>query len=329
MITRQEKSLVGETAKRAEVSDFEKKEVKRALDEITEGAMRGKRIDFTKKAPKKKAVAKTVATKTAAAEAVAPAKKVDDVKPRATRVKTKVSAAKPKAKKVEPVKKGVLKEEVIRERPTVSIIVPVHNGARYIDSAIHSVLGQTFQDFELIIVDDASEDGTLMVAKQFASDKISVVPLKQKGGMAKARNRGVEEARGKYIAFLNAQDMWQPDKLEMQIAFMEEKKCAFSYTGYVYSDEDGIPSGKAIRVPSVITAQQMIKTSIIWVSTVMFDMSILSKADIKMPATQNPKNATWQKVLEKVKRAYGLNEVMVIRGYDAKIPFWKKVWRRV
>ncbi len=323
LINNQEKNVVSENAKRAEISDFEKKEVRKALDEIAEGAMRGKRIDFVKKGAKKKTTKTTEiveAAKTIPVEKSTPVKKNASVKKIAP---VKKAVASISEKKVAP------KEETVKERPTVSVIIPVHNGARYIDSAIHSVLGQTFRDFELIIVDDCSEDGTLRVVREFATDKIVVVSLKQKGGMAQARNQGVEVAQGKYIAFLNAQDMWQPEKLEMQLMLMEEKKCAFSYTGYVYSDEDGMPSGKAIRVPSVITAQQMIKTSIIWVSTVMFDMSVLSKTDVKMPATQNPKNATWQKVLKRVGRACGLNEIMVIRGYDAKIPFWKKVWRRV
>lgn len=352
MITRQEKDNSSENASRkAEISEFEKTEMKKALDEIVDGTMKekktkveskvvkksavmksasgGKRIDFVKKSPTKKKVAtKETAESIAKKDVERPVAKKAVKKAVARGTAKTPRASKPSRPPKVPGHKLVEKKKLERS-PLVSVILPVHNGARYIDSAIHSVLGQTFSDFELIIVDDCSEDGTVRVVREFASDKISIITLTQKSGMAEARNRGVEAARGRYIAFLNARDMWQPDKLEMQLAFMDENKAAFSYTGYVFSDENGIPSGKAVKVPPVITSQQILKTSGIWVSTVMFDLNILSEEDIKMPTTQNSKNATWQKVVKKVKRAYGLNEVMVIRGYDFKAPFWKKAWRRV
>lgn len=324
LINNQEKNVASENAKRAEISDFEKKEVRKALDEIVEGAMRGKRIDFVKKGAKKKTT-KTIeivkAAKTIPVEKSTPVKKNASVK--------RIASAKKAVAGISE-KKVASKEEVTKERPMVSVIMSVHNGSRYIDSAIHSVLGQTFQDFELIIVDDCSEDGTLRVVREFSSDKILTVALTQKGGMANARNAGVEKASGRYICFLNARDMWQPEKLERQIEFMQDNGAAFSYTGYVYSDENGTPSGKAVRAPAEISGLQVSRVSSILVSTVMLDLSKLTKDDIMMPVSvRNPKTATWQKILKKTSRAYGLNEVLVIRGYDYKAPLWKRVWRRV
>ena len=324
LINNQEKNVASENAKRAEISDFEKKEVRKALDEIVEGAMRGKRIDFVKKGAKKKTT-KTIeivkAAKTIPVEKSTPVKKNASVK--------RIASAKKAVAGISE-KKVASKEEVTKERPMVSVIMSVHNGSRYIDSAIHSVLGQTFQDFELIIVDDCSEDGTLRVVREFSSDKILTVALTQQGGMANARNAGVEKASGRYICFLNARDMWQPEKLERQIEFMQDNGAAFSYTGYVYSDENGTPSGKAVRAPAEISGLQVSRVSSILVSTVMLDLSKLTKDDIMMPVSvRNPKTATWQKILKKTSRAYGLNEVLVIRGYDYKAPLWKRVWRRV
>jgi len=366
-------------AKTAEVSEFEKNEVKKILDGIVGEAMgekksvlggealageasaekalvkkasiektviakkapvkktTGKRMDFAKKAPIKSSVVKKPVAK--------PAKKVVLKETPKREVLQKEEASKKEMSQKEilqkeeaPKKEVVLQEvgalrkkEVPKRSPLVSIIVPVRNAARYIDSTIHSVLGQTFSDFELIIVDDCSEDGTLQVVREFSSDKIKTVALTQKGGMANARNAGVEKASGRYICFLNARDMWQPEKLERQLEFMQDNGAAFSYTGYVYSDEDGIPSGKAVRVPAEISGLQAAsRASSILVSTVMLDMSKLTKDDIKMPvAVRNPKTATWQKILKKTSRAYGLNEVLVIRGYDYKAPLWKRMWRMV
>ena len=381
-------------AKTAEVSEFEKKEVKKILDGIVGEAMgekkpvlggealageasvekalvkkasiektvtakkapvkktTGKRMDFAKKAPTKSSVVKKPVAK--------PAKKVVLKETPKREVLQKEEASKkemsqreilqkeeaPKkemsqkeiSQKEEASKKEVVlqevgtlrKKEVPKRSPLVSIIVPVRNAARYIDNTIHSVLGQTFSDFELIIVDDCSEDGTLRVVREFSSDKILTVALTQKGGMANARNAGVEKASGRYICFLNARDMWQPEKLERQIEFMQDNGAAFSYTGYVYSDENGTPSGKAVRVPAEISGLQASRVSSILVSTVMLDLSKLTKDDIMMPVSvRNPKTATWQKILKKTSRAYGLNEVLVIRGYDYKAPLWKRVWRRV
>lgn len=343
--------MTDDAAKKAEVSDFEKSEVKKALDEIVNKAMGEKSTPAVEKivtesapvAAKKAVVKKTSAVvERAVAEKVNAIKRADAArevvkKPVGKRMDFAKKPANGRAvAKKTATKKPVVKPKVTRKvasepAPLVSIILPVHNAARYVDSTIHSVLGQTFLDFELIIVDDCSEDGTLRVVREFSSDKIKTVALTQKGGMAKARNVGVEKASGRYICFLSARDMWQPDKLERQLEFMQDNGAAFSYTGYVYSDENGIPSGKAVRVPAEISGLQAAsRASSILVSTVMLDMSKLAKDDIRMPVSvRNSKTATWQKILKKTSRAYGLNEVLVIRGYDYKAPLWKRVWRRV
>lgn len=202
--------------------------------------------------------------------------------------------------------------------PLVSIVVPMHNATDFIDETIHSVLGQTYKNWELILVDDASSDNTLEVVKQFANEKIRVISCKRNGGAAKARNRGVAAARGRYVCFLDADDLWQPSKLERQIEFMKETGAAFSYASYVFADASGRPNGKVVRVPSTITYKQALKNTTIWTSTVMFDMKKLGKKDIRMPDVKSEDTATWWKVLRKVDCAFGMKEVMAIYRRSGK-----------
>ena len=211
--------------------------------------------------------------------------------------------------------------------PLVSIVMPAHNAAEFIDDAIHSVLGQTYENWELLVVDDASDDNTLEVVKQFGDARIRVISCKCNGGAAKARNRGVRAARGAVLCFIDADDLWQPGKLAAQLDFMKEKDAAFVFASYVFADSKGRPNGKVVRVPSVVESsfRQFGKSSAILTSTVMFDMNKIAKADAMMDEGKGK----WQRALEKLGQAYGMYPVMAIRGYDAKASFWQKMRRGV
>lgn len=224
-------------------------------------------------------------------------------------------------------KKSVLKG------PLVSIVMPAYNAAGFIDDTIHSILGQTYENWELIVVDDHSSDNTLEVLKQFKSERIRVIACKKNGGAAKARNRGVRASKGAFLCFIDADDLWQPSKLERQLEFMKETGAAFSFTSYVFADSKGRPNGKVVRVPSSITYKQALKNTTIWTSTVMFDMKRLSKKDVEMVDVRRGQDtATWWKVLKKVERAYGMREVMAIyRRSDGslssnKLTALKRTW---
>jgi len=108
----------------------------------------------------------------------------------------------------------------MQEEVKVSVVMPSYNAARFVTAAIDSVLAQTFQDFEILVVDDGSTDNTREVLEKYDSPKIRYL-YKKNGGVASARNYGIENARGKYIAFLDADDLWLPEKLEKQIALLE------------------------------------------------------------------------------------------------------------
>ena len=121
----------------------------------------------------------------------------------------------------------------------VSVIMPSYNTAKYIAESIESIMNQTYPYWELIIVDDCSTDNTDSVVENYLSDtRIRYLKNEKNSGAAISRNYALREAKGKWIAFLDSDDVWLPEKLETQIAFMLEKNCSFSYTNYEEIDED-------------------------------------------------------------------------------------------
>lgn len=194
---------------------------------------------------------------------------------------------------------------------TISIIIPVYNAEKFLCKTIESVLAQTFQDWELILIDDASTDDSRKVAEYFTKidSRIRLIPFRTNFGVATARNAGIKAARGRFVCFLDADDLWNPEKLERQLAFMREKNCAFSFTNYEFADENGKSTGKTVTVPARITYRAALKNTTIWTSTVMFDLAKLPKAKILMPNIKSEDTATWWKVLKETD-AFGLNQVL-------------------
>ena len=220
----------------------------------------------------------------------------------------------------------------------VSVVVPVYNAAKFIADTVLSVKSQTYKNWELILVDDGSSDDSLDLMRKLAEEvgdigKIHIVESPGNMKAARARNLGVSHANGRYIAFLDADDLWFSDKLEKQIALMNEKDCAFSFTGYEFADEDGIGVQKIVRVPEKINYNKAIKNTTIFTSTVIFDLTKLTKEDIKMPEVESEDSATWWKVLKIVPYAYGLNEALTLyrRASDSlssnKLICLRRTWR--
>lgn len=197
----------------------------------------------------------------------------------------------------------------------VSIIVPVYNSERFLIDTIKTVEEQTYEEWELIMVNDCSTDNSKNIIETYIDQdkRIKLVNLLENSGAAVARNAGIDNSKGKYITFLDADDLWKKDKLEKQIRFMEEKKCAFSFTGYEFANEEGIGNGKKVIVPVQINYKQALKNTTIWTSTVMLDVEKLGKELIKMPNIRRGQDtATWWKILKTGVDAYGLNEVLSI-----------------
>jgi teichuronic acid biosynthesis glycosyltransferase TuaG len=125
----------------------------------------------------------------------------------------------------------------------ISVIVPNYNCLQYIAKAIEAVIAQTYQDWEMIIVDDCSDDGSYEIALGYAvkDDRIKVFRMKKRSGAALCRNKAIELSRGDYLAFLDSDDIWLPEKLEKQLQFMIKNNYDFSFTEYEHIDEGGNP----------------------------------------------------------------------------------------
>ena len=195
---------------------------------------------------------------------------------------------------------------------TVSIVVPVYNAQKCIADTIMSVLNQTYTDFELLLVDDGSTDESAKIISGYSGDKVKLICNTGRKGAAGARNTGIDCASGRFLAFLDADDLWHPEKLEKQVRFMTEKEAEFSFTGYEFADENGKGLGKIVRVPEKITYDEALKNTTIFTSTVMFDLDRLSKEDVMMPYVASEDTATWWKVLKKIPEAYGLDESLTL-----------------
>lgn len=200
-------------------------------------------------------------------------------------------------------------------RSLVTIVVPVYNAEKFISETIQTVQNQTYKYWELMLVDDKSSDKSVQIIRKYAQkdDRIKLIKNKQNSGAAISRNAGIDAAKGKYLAFLDADDLWHPHKLEKQVAFMREKDCAFSFTGYEFADATGKPNGKKVHVPVTITYKQALKNTTISTITVMFDLEMLLKVEIHMPDIRRGQDtATWWKILKIVPYAYGLDENLSI-----------------
>ncbi|MCR5651526.1 MAG: glycosyltransferase [Lachnospiraceae bacterium] len=197
--------------------------------------------------------------------------------------------------------------------PLVSIIIPVHNAEAFLRDTAASILAQEFKDYEVIFINDASTDAGEEILKDLCQkDGFSYYTSENPLGAAKARNMGIEKAAGRYIAFLDADDLWEPEKLKLQLKFMEEKDCAFSFTGYEFADEKGISIDKIVNVPKVMTYKKALKNTTIFTSTVMFDTEKISKGLIMMPEVESEDTATWWKILKSGYTAYGLNRPLTL-----------------
>lgn len=191
---------------------------------------------------------------------------------------------------------------------TVSIITPLHNAEAFVAETISSVLAQSYQDWELIIIDDVSGDQSVDIVERFLEQdaRIKLIRLTENSGAAVARNTGIEAAKGRYIAFLDSDDLWLPEKLSTQLAFMKTHDHAFSFSAYERIDEHGKSLGE-VGVPAKITYRQMLKTSVIGCLTAMYDTHFFGK--IYMPLIRKRQDyGLWLKLLKQVDFAYGIQQ---------------------
>jgi teichuronic acid biosynthesis glycosyltransferase TuaG len=253
----------------------------------------------------------------------------------------------------------------------VSIVVPVYNAGRVIGETIDSVLKQSHTGWELILVDDGSTDESVSVIEEYRrradagsgltdaanaaagagsgltdtanatadvsgkapSCRIRLIKNTGEHGACHARNKGTEQAEGRYLCFLDADDLWDREKLSKQLSFMRKTGAAFSFTGYEFADENGKGTGKIVKVPPQITYEEALKNTTIFTSTVMFDLSLLGRETVRMPAIESEDTACWWRILRGGVTAYGLNESLTLYRRSAgtlssnKNTAIRRIWR--
>jgi teichuronic acid biosynthesis glycosyltransferase TuaG len=193
----------------------------------------------------------------------------------------------------------------------VSIVTPVYKAEAFIEKTVRSVMNQTYQEWEHILVDDCSPDNSeAIIRKLMAEDsRIKYVKLPENQGAAVARNTGIENAEGQYIAFIDSDDVWKPEKLEKQIRYMQENDYAFTYTNFQLVTEDGQPINESAPLPAKLNYTGLLKNTAIACSTVVIDRSVIG--DFRMPLVRKGQDtATWLQILRKHDYAYALNEVL-------------------
>lgn len=187
----------------------------------------------------------------------------------------------------------------------ISIVLPLYNSENYISETIKSVLIQTYKDWELIIIDDCSTDNSIEVVKEIqkSEQRIRLIQLNSNSGAAIARNEGIKEAKGEFIAFIDSDDVWQPNKLELQLKVMEEENSTLCHTSYSLFDESGKNMSKQTTCKKYITYSELIKYNWIGTSTVIFNARILGKH--YMPDIRNRQDwALWLQLIKHAGRAH-------------------------
>ena len=197
----------------------------------------------------------------------------------------------------------------MQKRPLISIISPAFNSERFIEETIQSVLKQSYNNWELIIIDDASSDKTLEIIDKLAKKekRIKPISLAQNGGAGIARNTGVKLAKGQYITFLDADDLWKPHKLETQLKFMQEKNNAICFSSYELINEEGKPLPYYIEALPKLTLSKLLKANYIGNLTGMYKVSELGK--IKFSTLRKRQDwAMWLMAIKKAEYAFGIKE---------------------
>lgn len=197
--------------------------------------------------------------------------------------------------------------------PLVSVIMPAYNSERHIAEAIASIQYQTLTDWELCVIDDCSTDGTAEIVRTMAENdpRIKYAKQSRNAGAAAARNVALGRACGRFVAYLDADDVWYPEKLERQVAFMEEGGYGFSCASYAVIDEDGKPMGRTVTMPAKSDRWGYLTNNYLQTVGIMADLTIVDRSLLRMPDMRRRQDAaTWLQVLSAGHVCHGMPEVL-------------------
>lgn len=192
----------------------------------------------------------------------------------------------------------------------VSIITPAYNAEKYIKQAIESVISQTYKNWELIIVNDFSNDNTRLIIEQYSKkdERIKLINQEANKGIAITRNTALKYARGRYVAFLDSDDLWKEDKLLKQIKFMNNNNSYFTFTKYELINETGEKLNKTFKIPQTLEYKNLLNLNSIGCLTVVIDRKKIKK--IHFPLVNHEDYATWLNILKEGFNAHGIDEVL-------------------
>lgn len=201
----------------------------------------------------------------------------------------------------------------------VSIIMAAYNAEKTIVAAIESVLQQTFRDWELLIVNDASTDATGRIAQAYAEQDARIKSIKNEknSGVSQTRLHGLQEATGQWIAILDSDDAWAPQKLEKQIALQKKTGAELLFTGSAFMDVEGKPMSAYLPAPEKIGYKQLLKQNVISNSSALVKKELYQKY-YACKDTMHEDFAIWLQILKNGRMAYGVNEPLLIYRVDKK-----------
>ncbi len=212
------------------------------------------------------------------------------------------------------------RREKIEDYGLVSVIMPSYNSAKYIGEAVDSVLNQTYKNWELIIIDDCSTDSSLNVLEKYNDNRIRVLKNKENNGAAVTRNKGLEVANGRYVAFLDCDDVWHRDKLWLSLKFMVENEYIFVCTDYTVVKEDNDFVTEYVPKKDSYRYKNILKHNCIGCSTVVLDRDFLGDVLMPVNAPKREDFACWLKILRHGRRAYVLHRSLTIyRRRDSSV----------
>lgn len=195
----------------------------------------------------------------------------------------------------------------------VSVITPSYNSEKYISETIRSVQSQTYKNWEMIIVDDCSSDRTCEIVSAISEKdpRIRLLRQEKNAGAGAARTRSMRASSGRFIAYLDADDIWKPEKLEKQIRFMLKKNCGFSCTSYEVIDDEGNRLGKEVHMMPKADYVGFLTNNLLQTVGIMVDTSKVNKDLLVMPDIRRRQDAaTWLQILKAGHACYGLDEIL-------------------
>ncbi len=192
----------------------------------------------------------------------------------------------------------------------ISIIMPTYNCAKFIKETIQSVINQTYENWELVIVDDCSNDNTEEIVASFNDKRIKYHRLEKNSGAAVARTTAMKMATGNYMAFLDSDDLWKDNKLEKQLEFMKKNNYNFTCTAYEQIDEEGHQLNKIIKTKKKANYNRILLDCPVGNSTVMYNVDNLGKFEVPNIRKRND-DALWLQILKKEKFIYGMPDVLM------------------